>query len=230
MSIEVSIEQLEERWVAHVTDLPGCFVTRETWDEALIATPQAVANYAAWCAAHAIEVAVPSGKPVLVELVRAWPSGPRYEVNAFFAADRPPLQSEELPQFNRLLAAARRDLWASLEDLSDDDLARELPGERWPIAGVLKHLAIAEWWYLDRLDLAFPRATLPSLPQDRLAEVRSHFEAALPALQAFDGMVNASGETWSARKVLRRALWHERDHTEHIGKMKLQLAAEAGSA
>jgi hypothetical protein len=32
-----------------------------------------------------------------------------------------------------------------------------------------------------------------------------------------------SGETWSARKVLRRAMWHERDHTQHIRKLRQQL-------
>jgi len=27
------------------------------------------------------------------------------------------------------------------------------------------------------------------------------------------------GEIWSPRKALRRAVWHERDHTEHIRKI-----------
>ncbi len=27
------------------------------------------------------------------------------------------------------------------------------------------------------------------------------------------------GELWSPRKVLRRTLWHERDHTGHIRKL-----------
>jgi hypothetical protein len=28
---------------------------------------------------------------------------------------------------------------------------------------------------------------------------------------------------WSARKVLRRTLWHERDHTDHILKLRAVL-------
>jgi hypothetical protein len=37
------------------------------------------------------------------------------------------------------------------------------------------------------------------------------------------GVVTLSGETWSARKVMRRTLWHERDHTAHILKLRQRL-------
>jgi hypothetical protein len=35
--------------------------------------------------------------------------------------------------------------------------------------------------------------------------------------------VTLAGETWSARKVLRRSLWHRRDHTAHIAKLRARL-------
>jgi hypothetical protein len=35
-------------------------------------------------------------------------------------------------------------------------------------------------------------------------------------------VVGVEGEMWSPRKVLRRAVWHERDHTEHIRKLLFQ--------
>ena len=31
---------------------------------------------------------------------------------------------------------------------------------------------------------------------------------------------NVEGEFWSPRKLLRRAVWHERDHTVHIRKLR----------
>jgi hypothetical protein len=31
--------------------------------------------------------------------------------------------------------------------------------------------------------------------------------------------MGTDGEFWSPRKLLRRAVWHERDHTEHIRKL-----------
>jgi hypothetical protein len=41
----------------------------------------------------------------------------------------------------------------------------------------------------------------------------------LPALKAVNRVAGMDGELWSPRKVLRRALWHERDHMEHIRKL-----------
>jgi hypothetical protein len=38
----------------------------------------------------------------------------------------------------------------------------------------------------------------------------------LPGLEASD---KVDGEFWSPRKVLRRAIWHERDHTAHSKKL-----------
>ena len=37
--------------------------------------------------------------------------------------------------------------------------------------------------------------------------------------QEVDKVVGLEGELWSPRKMLRRAAWHERDHTEHIRKL-----------
>ena len=86
-----------------------------------------------------------------------------YEVNAFFASDRPPVTVEELPEYDLLLGAARQDVLAAVNDLSPEQLDRTLPGERWPIAGILHHVARAELWYLDRIGLSFPR---PDLAED----------------------------------------------------------------
>ena len=41
----------------------------------------------------------------------------------------------------------------------------------------------------------------------------------LPGLEASDKVISVDEEFWSPRKVLRRALWHERDHTAHINKL-----------
>ena len=71
--------------------------------------------------------------------------------------------------------------------------------------------------------LAFPQAEIPEDPFARLASVREHFVTCLPALAKRAGVITLSGETWSPRKVLRRALWHERDHTEHILKLRAKM-------
>ncbi len=54
---------------------------------------------------------------------------------------------------------------------------------------------------------------------ESLELVRAHFLGWLPKQEGVRRMIDEEGETWSPRKVLRRALWHERDHTEHIRKL-----------
>jgi hypothetical protein len=46
--------------------------------------------------------------------------------------------------------------------------------------------------------------------------VREQFAEVLPKLVGDERIVTRVSEPWSARKILRRALWHERDHTQQI--------------
>lgn len=96
-----------------------------------------------------------------------------------------------------LLEQTRRDLLAALDGVPEEALTRLVPGQKFgSISGVLEHVAEAERFYLSRLD----RGVLPGLAGDgRVVERR--------------------GELWSARKVVRRALWHECDHTGHVAKL-----------
>jgi uncharacterized damage-inducible protein DinB len=160
---------------------------------------------------------------VVSEVIRSWFYEPEYEVNAFFASDRPPLSEDEIPEFERFLHATRKDLLASVAEMTQEDFDRELAGERWPIRGVLHHLADAEWWYLDRMGLAGASRELPDDAFERLRRVREHFLSQLKLLCGRTGVATLSGETWAARKVLRRAIWHERDHADHIAKMRAKL-------
>lgn len=223
MAYIVCAEESEGRWIAHVPDLPGCFITRENREQAIQAIPGAVEAYFTWCEGHGLRVSGLSGPMVVAEVIRTWESEDGYEVNAFFASDRPPLIEDELPQLKMLLAATRADLLRAVEGLDQEDLTREFPEERWSIAGILMHVARAELWYLDRMAMAFPKIKLPAEHFECLAKVREYMLDNLPALAKRTGVVTLSGETWSARKVMRRALWHERDHTEHIGKLRTQL-------
>jgi uncharacterized damage-inducible protein DinB len=223
MPYVVCAEEMDGRWIAHVPDLPGCYSSHTERDTAIAGAPGVVEAYIAWCAGHGIRVSGVSPPMVVSEVVRSWQYEPDYEVNAFFAADRPAVASDELPEIKRLLAATRKDLLAALDSLDLDDLQRAIPGERWPIGGVLHHVARGELWYLDRLGLAFPRAELTPEPLEAIEQVRQHTLSVLPSLSSNTGVVALAGEIWSARKVIRRTLWHERDHTEHITKLRARL-------
>jgi predicted RNase H-like HicB family nuclease len=216
MPYVVCAEEMDGRWIAHVPDLPGCYASDTEREAAIGAAPRAVEAYIGWCGEHGIRVSGVSPPMVVSEVVRAWLYEPGYEVNAFFAADRPPLAADELSGMQRLLGASHKEMLQALEGLDDDVLQRVIPGERWPIGGVVQHVASSELWCLDRLGLAFPRAELSPEPREALEQVRYHLLTVLPSMSKQIGVVALAGEVWTARKILRRTLWHERDHTQHI--------------
>lgn len=142
-----------------------------------------------------------------------------YEVNAWFWHDWKPLIREDMDRGLALLSWCREDLLDCVRDLDETILQRRYPGERWSIAGILGHIGSAEWWYLDRMGLVFPRQELPDDPFARLSLVRQTLVQVLPTLVESVQVVGKEGEIWSPRKLLRRAIWHERDHTQHIHKL-----------
>jgi uncharacterized damage-inducible protein DinB len=223
MAYIVCAEEMDGRWIAHVPDLPGSFSVHKDRDVAIKGVPASVESYTLWCQRHGLRISGLAGPMMVSEVIRAWLYEDEYEVNAFFASDRPPVISEELDEFRRLLDMTGQDLLAAIDGLSQEHLTKEFTGERWPILGILRHVANADLWYLDRLGLALPQSELPEEVLPRLQAVRSHLVASLPALSSRTGVVALSGELWSARKVLRRTLWHERDHTDHILKLRAVL-------
>ncbi len=223
MPYVVCAEELEGNWVAHVPDLPGCYSKHKEREAAISGAPKAVDSYMEWSNSHGFRISGLSGPMIVAEVARSWIYEQDYEVNAFFASDRPPLTEGEVVELEKILHATRQDLESELEEISDEAATTELPGEKWSIMGVLDHVASAEQWYLDRMGLALSTSELPADPRARLIKVRDHTLATLPALAARRGVATLSGETWSARKVMRRTLWHERDHTQHIRKIKQRL-------
>ena len=50
--------------------------------------------------------------------------------------------------------------------------------------------------------------------------MRERLEQVLPGLAGNSQVRGVDGELWSPRKLLRYALWHERDHVRHIYKLR----------
>ena len=223
MAYIVCAEESQNLWVAHVPDLPGCFASNENREMAIQAIPVAIDNYLDWCKTHGVRVTGLSAPMIVSEVIRTWEFEDGHMVNAFFAADRPPLIGAEISEFKLLLEVTYEDLLASVEDIEPEDANKVLPGEQWSINDVLEHVAKSEWWYLNRLGLAFPSDGIPEDANLFLREVHAHMLIKLPELQKRGGAVTLAGETWTARKILRRSLWHRRDHTAHIAKLRTRL-------
>lgn len=230
MLIRIGLELNNEgRALAWALDFPGCFSYGTEGPDALMALPRALLEYEDWVNRHAGSESLALGDFDL-RVVDTWEvfsmddqynlTDEGYAVNAWFKQDWKPLEMEEIAWGLDLLGWSRADLLKTAELLSDAQMDQTYPGERWSIRGILRHVAGAEWWYLDRLGLAEGgREILPKDPLDRLAWVRARLNTALPELAGKALVLGKDGEFWSPRKLLRRALWHEIDHRQHIHKL-----------
>ncbi|WP_376789955.1 type II toxin-antitoxin system HicB family antitoxin [Thermoflexus sp.] len=227
MTYRVGLERgAEGGHIAWILDYPGCFVFAHTEREVLERIPEAIRDYFAWLGAHGIPAAGP-GVPEdfrVVEIFEVYTINERFErggsreVNAWFLDDWRPLTEEEVEFGLQVLAASRADLQAAVEGLPDPVLDAVLPGQRWSMRGVLRHVAYEENGYLSRLgrDLKAPPAEIWA----HLEQVRYALEQALQDWIGQSIVVGVDGEFWSPRKVLRRAAWHERDHVLHLHQLR----------
>jgi hypothetical protein len=226
----IGLEEVEpNHWAAFVFELPGCFSSGQNQTEAMAGVRDAVEAYQWWIfrgrdtdLSALVRDSAQEATIEVVEEIAAHPSSedPDYQVNAFFQDDARPLSLRDIQHWTRLLGYTREDLLAVVEALSVELLNKDIPDERFgSIAGILRHVAGAEQWYCSRLDLVEPGLTLPGDPFKALEASRANTILQLPELAGNGRITELVGEKWSARKILRRALWHERDHRAHIRKL-----------
>jgi uncharacterized damage-inducible protein DinB len=215
--------------VAYVFELPGCISFGRTQEEAEIGILDSVVAYDGWLwrGYERDLIHFPTRQVHIAEVFHAYPAGedPTYLVNAFFQNDARPLTLSDVQDGWRLLGYTREDLLAVVKDLSFEVLNKPMPNnERFgSIASILKHVAIAERWYCNRVGLGSDWLPLHDDPLKALEVSRANMVLYLPELANDARISEHIGERWSGRKLLRRTLWHERDHTEHIRKL---LAAD----
>jgi uncharacterized damage-inducible protein DinB len=230
---QVGIENnYEGRSIAWALEHPGCFAYGIKGEAAVSNLEGALNKYAGWILRHEpntwlnfteedIEIVVNGTWDVYFiddDLDKA-SEADGYSVESFFPYDWKPLTTIEIKHALNMLVWSRDDLLKSVRGLSEAKLNQTYTGERWSINGILGHVGGAEWWYMERLGLAFPRADVPEKPLARLEKVRNHFNKVLYNLDGVSQVTGVDGEFWSPRKALRRSLWHERDHMEHIRKL-----------
>jgi hypothetical protein len=233
MIFQAGVENNNEgRSIAWALEHPGCFAYGMNSNSALHNLEGSLNAYAAWIMRHETKSWLNfSESEIELELNGTWEvyfindnldrttAVDAYSVESFFPYDWKPLSGAEIERALKLLDWSRQDILKLVTGVSESKLNATFPSERWSILGILGHVGGAEHWYLDRLGLAFPRQQLPEDPLARMEKVRQHFSSLLPKLEGVKQVVGVDGEFWSPRKILRRALWHERDHTEHIRKL-----------
>jgi hypothetical protein len=234
--IQLALENNNEgRSIAWALDFPGCFAYGKDGSEALVAVPRAVLQYSDWIAGHSPNSWLANLGDFDLRLVETFecytinetferaPARQGKEINAWFLNDWKPLTEEDVRRALLLLEWNRADLLESFAGLKPEQRDQAHLGERWGINGILNHVGGAEWWYMDNLGLAgLERTQLSEVPEERLALVRARLLEILPGLVESTLVTGKEGELWSPRKMLRRALWHERDHVQHIRKLVLK--------
>ena len=230
MLVRVGLENGFEGWrsIAWALDVPGCIAYGRDGSEALMRLPQTLLAYASWANRHGGENWLELGD-LDIRLVETWqvyhifrahdPKNDELEINSWFRDDWRPLERLEIERGILVLQWQRADLLQIVTGLDDAHLDQPHEGERWTIRGLLAHVATAEWWYLDRFGRFGPRSSLPKNPFERFEMVRARLIEVLPGLAGQEQVIGMDGEFWSPRKLLRRAIWHERDHLEHMLKL-----------
>lgn len=230
MIVHIGVENnFEGRSLAWALDHPGCFAYGPDSSTAVIAMGRAIPEYIGWIEA---QTSSPWFTPsdIDIRLDETWEdyyldasyqrAASGMSVNAWFLNDWKPLSPDEVDRDAQLLAWGREELMNSIEGLEDVELDRTQPGEPKTIRGIIMHVATSNWWLLDRLDLASgPRSSLSKDVAERLHSQHERALAVLPSLAGLEKVVGKEGELWSPRKMLRRLVWHERDHAIHIGKV-----------
>jgi hypothetical protein len=233
MQIRIGLENnIEEgRFLAYALDFPGAFSYGVDESEALIRLPKALLDYEKWIRDHTddswlsltnLDLRVVDRFTTfnINEDYQVIPAGQGYQTNAWFQDDWRPISEEEIRHSLKIFHWQREELLAGLSTLSDEVREMGRPGQRWNINGIANHIANAELWYLSRLGLtSLRREDLAAKPEDRLAQTEALVDQFFPTFKDEGNVKGIDGEFWSYRKIVRRTLWHQRDHIEHIKQL-----------
>lgn len=227
-------------WMGHLLHEIGCIWLAPTRGAVMEQAPEAIAAFYAWLRRH--------GEPGLVE-VRPDPTqivaGHTQEIVSFgqsgaavgvFPWDLEPVTEQEIHIAVRRLGHARRDLLELVAALPEEALDWAPPGNRRTIRKNLIHLRNAQGFYITRLfgwDRAL--ALLPDpWPEENLFSslswVMERVSGAIVAmpeeLRTGTFLAEQPSETWTARKMLRRIVEHEREHVEVVRRTAQAWAGE----
>lgn len=189
---------------AWVLDLPGCVATASTESTALAAVPERIRAYRAWTGDKGPE----PDETEVVERVETQRLDDGYEVNATFSGDREPIDADGVRVAQLRIAAAHDRLLDAFAANSGDE-------------AILAHVVRAAIWLSTRTEP--DQAAIPFPPE---AAPLERARLALPFVERYvgrmaegDGVrrrIDGKGEEWTARKVVRRLIYHAIDHAEQF--------------
>jgi predicted RNase H-like HicB family nuclease len=214
---------------AFVPDCPGCWVFGRTQERALEKERTAIVEWFEWLKKHGekaqdkrhnIEIEVAEMIQVSYNPAKAGKPEP------LFWSEVLPVKRDDIKRTIQLMKYSRKDLLALVSHLTGKQLGFKPPDQPRSIRNCLRHIAYVEWWYVNRLDIEMPEkfpkdafgllnhirelvvGALKKLPREKLRGVHQPVKYKSPTC-----------DLWTARKVLRRLVDHERLHTRYIQKV-----------
>ena len=213
---------LVEDWpaesMAFFRELPGCFSSAPTYEEAVKVAPGAISAFLKWSKENDL-VLVKEQLPVAID-----------EAGPLFKADLPPPDDTEIELALNVAAVARAALLELYDEVPEELRKRSTSPDAWSLTQHLHHILEAEAWYMSRLT-EYPTATFGNaLPPDvsmALFENAMDYELVLRGLtpEVRERVFTHDGEDWTAAKVLRRMNGHLREHYPRMVEIARDLGA-----
>ncbi len=217
--------------LAQVPELPGCYAKGASESEAVNRLYIAVPDYYRWLRMQDEETPTMSGD-VEIRVRERVPvtRNALHEIRAFFATDDEPLSDDDLDWGLALMSYAHQDFTRQLRNVDDAVMEWQPDPESWSIHQIIDHVAQQEAWLSRRLDdpPTAPLITeLPGPPLERLSRIheRSMVRLSQSTPEQREMVRDINGERWSMRKIVRRSIVHEREHTEQVAILLARYAA-----
>lgn len=213
-----------------VQELPGCYSRSPSLDEAVAKAPLKIREFLDWLKGHGEDIGESDYEieTETSEIVRGnWPVH-LGDSQALFKADLRPLEGEEIKRCIRFIRYARED-FMDLYSRAPKDAQEWKPDPSTPrhIKRIAEHVADVDLFYLERLrarrfedwPLGFLEASneLTIMRLSNLSEDEMNCAVSYHPPGGWTGTTEPEG--WTARKVLRRFIWHDRLHTSTARKL-----------
>ncbi len=235
--IAVCLEVGSEGTVAFVPDCPGCWVFGCSPESALAKVRLAVTEWFDWLEKHGehVQAEAKNFEIEVAEVLRVnYNPVEAGKPEPLFWSEIAPITRKDVARTLKLMEYSREDLLTLVSNLSDKVLDWLPSGKPRTIRNCLRHIAYVEPWYITRLDVELP----VSYPRDIFKLLNHTRKIVIDYLKSMPrgkmrGVFQPKKDKspicnlWTARKVLRRLVDHERLHTRYIVNV-LQAYSELG--
>lgn len=222
--------------VAHVAELPGCFVMGSSAAMSVQGVPGAITQFLGWLKRHR-EPLVPEAhisRPNIADLyvadvLRQPPPTVAGSYAALFEFDKEAWDDEKLERTLRWVGYSRAEVLSRIEGLSDEELKQRKVASDRTMWDTLRHVADAEYGYIHRVTgplygIEPVTDTEPADVRERLHAIREVFlrrARSVPQEERsrviLPTWANRPDEPWTLAKAVRRALEHELEHAAELG-------------